>query len=60
MLVTLNDILPAAQAGHYAVGLFNTTDSDMLEAAISAGEGVRVIEAAGKDGRATVYQKGDA
>ena len=41
MLVTLNDILPAAQAGHYAVGLFNTTDSDMLEAAISAAEEIR-------------------
>lgn len=41
MLVTLNDILPAAQAGHYAVGLFNTTDSDMLEAAISAAEETR-------------------
>ena len=41
MIVTLNDILPAAQAGHYAVGLFNTTDSDMLEAAISAAEEIR-------------------
>ena len=41
MIVTLNDILPAAQAGHYAVGLFNTTDSDMLEAAISAAEETR-------------------
>ena len=41
MLVTLNDILPAAQAGHYAVGRFNTTDSDMLEAAISAAEETR-------------------
>lgn len=41
MLVTLNDILPAAQAGRYAVGLFNTTDTDMLEAAISAAEELR-------------------
>ena len=41
MLVTLNDILPDAQAGRYAVGLFNTTDTDMLEAAISAAEETR-------------------
>ncbi len=41
MLVTLNDILPAAQKGHYAVGLFNTIDTDMLEAAISAAEELR-------------------
>lgn len=38
MLVTLNDILPKAQKEHYAVGLFNTTDTDILEAAISAAE----------------------
>ncbi len=41
MLVTLNDILPAAQKEHYAVGLFNTIDTDMLEAAISAAEEMR-------------------
>ncbi|MBQ9760349.1 MAG: class II fructose-bisphosphate aldolase [Clostridia bacterium] len=41
MLVTLNDILPRAQKEHYAVGLFNTTDTDMLEAAISAAEELR-------------------
>ena len=41
MLVTLNDILPKARAEHYAVGLFNTTDSDMLEAAIGAAEELR-------------------
>ncbi len=41
MLVTLNDILPKAQKEHYAVGLFNTTDTDMLEAAISAAEEMR-------------------
>lgn len=41
MLVTLNDILPKARAEHYAVGLFNTTDSDMLEAALSAAEELR-------------------
>lgn len=41
MLVTLNDILPAARAGGYGVGLFNTTDSDMLEAVIEAAEAER-------------------
>ena len=41
MLVTLNDILPAAQKEHYAVGLFNTIDTDMLEGAISAAEEMR-------------------
>ena len=38
MLVNLNEILKKAQEGHYAVGLFNTTDSDMLEAVITAAE----------------------
>lgn len=38
MLVNLNDVLKDAQQGHYAVGLFNTIDTDMLEAAISAAE----------------------
>lgn len=38
MLANLNDILPQAQREHYGVGLFNTTDTDMLEAAISAAE----------------------
>ena len=38
MLVNLNDVLKKAQAEHYAVGLFNTTDTDMLEAVISAAE----------------------
>ena len=38
MLVTLNDVLRKAQAEHYAVGLFNTLDTDMLEAAIRAAE----------------------
>ena len=41
MLVTLNDILPAARAGGYGVGLFNTTDTDMLEAVIEAAEAER-------------------
>ena len=38
MLVNLNDILPAAQKGGYGVGLFNTTDTDMLEGVIAAAE----------------------
>lgn len=38
MLVNLNDVLKKAQKENYAVGLFNTTDSDMLEAVISAAE----------------------
>ena len=38
MLATLNDVLRPAQAGKYAVGLFNTTDTDMLQAAIEAAE----------------------
>ena len=38
MLVNLNDVLKKAQKENYAVGLFNTTDTDMLEAVISAAE----------------------
>lgn len=38
MLVNLQSALGKARAEHYAVGLFNTTDTDMLEAAISAAE----------------------
>lgn len=38
MLVNLNDVLKKAQKEHYAVGLFNTTDSDMLEGVIAAAE----------------------
>ncbi|MBR2612474.1 MAG: class II fructose-bisphosphate aldolase [Clostridia bacterium] len=41
MLVNLNDVLRDAQKKHYAVGLFNTTDTDMLEAAIAAAEEAR-------------------
>ncbi len=41
MLVNLNDVLKKAQEEHYAVGLFNTTDTDMLEAVISAAEELR-------------------
>lgn len=41
MLVNLNDVLKDAQREHYGVGLFNTIDTDMLEAAISAAEELR-------------------
>jgi len=41
MLVNLNDVLKQAQQEHYAVGLFNTTDSDMAEAVIAAAEEMR-------------------
>ena len=41
MLVNLNDILFDAQKNHYAVGLFNTIDSDAIEAAICAAEETR-------------------
>ncbi|MBO5269789.1 MAG: class II fructose-bisphosphate aldolase [Clostridia bacterium] len=41
MLVTLNEVLLDAKKNNYGVGLFNTTDTDMLEAAISAAEELR-------------------
>lgn len=41
MLVNLNDVLKDAQKGGYAVGLFNTTDSDMLQAVIDTAEELR-------------------
>ena len=41
MLVNLNDVLLDAQKKGYAVGLFNTTDTDMLEAAIRVAESLR-------------------
>ena len=41
MLVNMNDILLKAQKEGYAVGLFNTTDTDAIEAAISAAEQLR-------------------
>ncbi len=41
MLVNLNAVLADAQKNRYAVGLFNTTDTDMLEAVISAAEECR-------------------
>jgi len=41
MLVNLNDVLKKAQREKYAVGLFNATDSDMLDALVSAAEELR-------------------
>lgn len=41
MLVNLNEVLFEAQKNHYAVGLFNTIDTDMLDAVISAAEELR-------------------
>ena len=41
MLVNLNDMLLDAQKHHYGIGLFNTTDTDAIEAAISAAEELR-------------------
>ena len=38
MLVNLCDVLKKAQKGKYAVGLFNTTDTDMLQGVIEAAE----------------------
>ena len=38
MLVNLNEVLKKAQKEKYAVGLFNTTDPDMLQAVIEAAE----------------------
>ena len=38
MLVNLNQVLKKAQKEKYAVGLFNTIDTDMLQAAIEAAE----------------------
>lgn len=41
MLANLNDVLAPAKENGYAVGLFNSIDSDMLEATISAAEEMR-------------------
>jgi len=41
MLVNLNDILLDAQKKQYAVGLFNTIDTDAIEGAITAAEELR-------------------
>lgn len=38
MLVNLNEVLKKAQNEKYAVGLFNTTDTDILQAVIEAAE----------------------
>ena len=38
MLVNLNEVLKKAQKEKYAAGLFNTTDTDMLQAVIEAAE----------------------
>ena len=41
MLVNLNEVLLDARKNRYAVGLFNTTDTDMLESVLSAAEQLR-------------------
>lgn len=41
MIVTLNEVLKDAQKKKYAVGLFNTIDTDMLQAAIEAAEALK-------------------
>ncbi len=41
MLVNLNDVLKDAREKKYGVGLFNTTDTDMLEGVIAAAEELR-------------------
>lgn len=41
MLVTLNEILPAAQKGRYAVGLFNTVNLEMAKGVLAAAEELR-------------------
>ena len=41
MLVNLDQVLKKAQTEHYAVGLFNTHDTDMMEAALAAAEECR-------------------
>ena len=41
MLVTLNEVLPAAQKGHYAVGLFNTVNLEMAKGVLAAAEELR-------------------
>ena len=38
MLVNLNEVLADAQKNKYAVGLFNTINMEMLQAAIEAAE----------------------
>ena len=38
MLVTMNDILPQAKKGHYAVGLFNAVTLELAQGIIAAAE----------------------
>ena len=38
MLVNMKEMLAAAQQGHYAVGLFNTPDLDMMQGILEAAE----------------------
>ena len=38
MLVTLNEVLPDAKAGKYAVGLFNTVNLEMAKGVVAAAE----------------------
>ena len=44
MLVNLNTVLADARKNRYAVGLFNTTDTDMLEAVIADCEAGRMVQ----------------
>ena len=41
MLVNFTELLKDAKKNKYGVGLFNTTDTDMLEGVISAAEELR-------------------
>ena len=41
MLVNMKEMLKDAQKNHYAVGLFNTIDTDMLEGVLAAAEKLR-------------------
>ncbi len=41
MLATLNDVLPTARKGRYAVGLFNTVNLEMALAVLGAAEALR-------------------
>ena len=59
MLVNLDYVLKDAQKNKYGVGLFNTTDTDMLEAVIAAAEELRspvVIGTAGGSGALRLHQ----
>ena len=41
MLVNMRELLADAQKNHYALGLFNTIDTDAIEGALSAAEELR-------------------